>query len=352
MRMLASASLLMVIALAAPRSAAAETVRGPQSATEAPCRWSTEETAWLGPALSAWESATERLLGRPAEGLPWMVLFDQDCVWNVAEHAAAGGAEIADIGLRFRGAGIPVTVHRHLGTFVTPNDSKQLPTPTAATLMATDGRPFFVLALMRIWKERPDVAHDPDPTLWLTRVALHEMVHTLHLHHIAQNVERLHDRGPLPAQVGDDIVEDRFASNPTYRDAFLQERDLLYRAALADTDAEARRLGREALALADARRVKYFTGADAMFAELEDVFLTMEGVAEWFAFRAVPRPAGATRTALSAAHANLKNSWSQAEGLAMFLLIERLATSNWPSRVLGPIPPSPFAVLREATRDP
>lgn len=352
MRMVAPASLLMVLALALPRSAAADTVRGPQSATEAPCRWSTEETAWLGPALSAWEEATDRLLGRSVEGLPWMVLYDQDCVWNVAERAAAGGAEIADLALRFRGTRIPVTVRRHAGTFVTPDNKERLPAPMAATLMAVDGRPFFVLSLMRVWKARPDVAGDSEATLWLTQVALHEMVHTLHLHYIAQSVERLQDRGPLPAQVGDDIVEDRFDSNPAYRDAFLQERDLLYRAALADTDAEARRFGREALALADARRAKYFTGADAMFAELEDVFLTMEGVAEWFAFRAVPRPAEATRTALSAAHANLKNSWSQAEGLAMFLLIERLATSNWPSRVLGPIPPSPFGVLREATRDP
>ena len=41
------------------------------------------------------------------------------------------------------------------------------------------------------------------------------------------------------------------------------------------------------------------------------------------------------------------DSWSQQEGLVLFLLIDRLVP-NWQSRFLSPNFPSPFAVLREA----
>jgi hypothetical protein len=42
-----------------------------------------------------------------------------------------------------------------------------------------------------------------------------------------------------------------------------------------------------------------------------------------------------------------RNTWSQAEGLALFLLIDSMV-SDWRERVLGPSLASPFALLEEA----
>ena len=312
------------------------------------CTWSADESAWFAPALSTWEEASARLLGISSAHPPWIVLYDQDCVWQIAPRRRDPGAMNADLGLRFRGAVVPVTVRPYRKTFTTPDGTRRSPTPVAATMIARDGRPYFLLALMRLWRERPDVAADPQATDWLTRVALHEMVHTLHLDKIERAIERLEEQThAIPPELNDDVVEARFKDVDEYRRAFLEERDLFYRAALAADDAEARRLTRAALTLSQQRRSTYLVGDDAVLAELEEIFLAMEGVAEWFAFRAIPRSAEVTHAALEASRGNLKNSWSQAEGLALFLLIERFDVPKWQTRTLAPTPASPFTLLRE-----
>jgi hypothetical protein len=257
----------------------------------AECRWSAEDSAWFGPALDAWSTAAARLLDRRDEGVPRTVLYDASCTWTVGTDSPAGvDSTPKDIGLSFRGVPLLPRARAHGGTFEAPDGERRRPAPMAAALIARDGRPFVLLGLLSVWQEqRPDIASDPERARWLTGVALHEMVHTLHLHHIAAFVERLQARpGALAVNIGDDVVEETFRGGHAYRHAFFAERDLLYRAALARTDPEARGLATEALTLAATRRAKYFSDQNAAFADLERVFLTMEGMAEWFAFRAVP----------------------------------------------------------------
>jgi hypothetical protein len=279
-----------------------------------------------------------------------MVLYDDRCVWHIAPRETPSVADSVDTPLSFRGSPVVARASRHEGSVVAPDGESRPAAPIAVTLIASDERPFFLLSLMRVWLQRPDIQEDDERDAWLTRVALHEMVHTLHLHHVASRVARLAEKGPLPAHVSDDIIEDRFKDDAAYAKTFFEERDLLYRAARSANDAEARQLATKALALASARKATYFRGDQALLGDLEDVFLTMEGIAEWFAFRAIPRGADAEAAALAASHANLKNSWSQAEGLVLFLLIERFAPDGWQSRSLSVDAPSPFDLLGQGLR--
>jgi hypothetical protein len=61
----------------------------------------------------------------------------------------------------------------------------------------------------------------------------------------------------------------------------------------------------------------------------------------------VPRQAEADLAALDTARGDLTNAWSKAEGLPLFLLIERFDPPDWRARSLGPQPPSPFELLAE-----
>ncbi|MGH7630503.1 MAG: hypothetical protein ACREOF_14195 [Gemmatimonadales bacterium] len=83
-----------------------------------------------------------------------------------------------------------------------------------------------------------------------------------------------------------------------------------------------------------------------MYRELEDLFLTMEGVAGWAAYTLAERDPH-----LAAVEADAKaiasTAWVQGEGLVLFLLMNRMVP-DWRERVFGSEPASPFLLLEEA----
>jgi hypothetical protein len=99
------------------------------------------------------------------------------------------------------------------------------------------------------------------------------------------------------------------------------------------------------------RKERFFAGGKDGYSDLEGIFLAMEGLAMWVQYRTAREraPSGEewpkTFITLSERH----DAWSQAEGLALLVLIERLAPA-WHARFLAPDFPSPFTVLQEAVR--
>jgi hypothetical protein len=114
--------------------------------------------------------------------------------------------------------------------------------------------------------------------------------------------------------------------------AFNAENDLLYRAAADESKDEVRALAREALAMIKARQARWFTGDEAVFAQLDSMWLSMEGSGQWIAYAWLKDPKGGRLTAQEAVDKmrGRKRWWSQEEGLALFLVIDRLLPS-WPS---------------------
>ena len=86
------------------------------------------------------------------------------------------------------------------------------------------------------------------------------------------------------ADANDDVVQDRFGARPGYAAEYAAERDLFYQSAGAADD----RAARDGLAAAAdrmaQRRARWFTGGDALYAEADDVFLTLEGTGNWAAW--------------------------------------------------------------------
>lgn len=74
-------------------------------------------------------------------------------------------------------------------------------------------------------------------------------------------------------------------SDSAYCRAFLQEVELLYRAAFEPDTIPARAMTQEAIAMMSVRPERYFAGADAAYASLEDLFLNLEGIAKWTRFK-------------------------------------------------------------------
>lgn len=303
--------------------------------------------------LAAWQRASRASLGVGAGHIPWIVFFDETCVWHVNPDSGPStaipqdrpivGAPVAAGRRR-----VPVLGFRHGGMVRLPSGDEVPPQIMSFASTYADGNPFFVMAMPPIWRAEPRHRADPNLDVLVRCVFVHEMTHTLQTPAIGPRLDGAIAKQGLGDEVDDDIVQKRFGDRPGFREAYERERDLLYRAAATHDVRRRRALAAEALALMESRRSRYFTGADAGYGELEDLFLNMEGVAQWAAYRAAKQERLTGTDALAYMRRGGR-SWSQDEGLAIFLVVDSLVP-NWQSRVLGPNPPSVAALLAEAAR--
>jgi hypothetical protein len=311
---------------------------------------------WMEGVLELWRGVSARELGLGERPLPWVVFFDAGRVWHVNPEpglvpVVPEGEAAAAAAIRYGTAELPAIGFAHRGAVRLP-DGGEIP-PRLILFASTYGEaatPYFVMAMPEVWRATPRHADDPDLDALIAGVFLHEITHTQQARALGPRIDRLAARLGLPDdEVDDDLIQRRFGERPGHREAYERERDLLYAAAAAGTAAETRALARRALAAIRERRALWYRGEEAPFAELEEIFLDFEGVANWTAYR------GIVASGVPPARALLRlrgegRRWSQDEGLALFLVLERLG-APWRATVFSAEPVSAFAMLEAATGD-
>ena len=305
------------------------------AAPPAGCRPDPADIAWRDRALANWRVAERALLRLPPAPLPTVLMVDAHCTYT--GRADARG--------RLRWTAAP-----HGDPVLLPGGNKA---PVGPISFATaDAGGYFAMSLPSVWR-----AAGVTSGLGLERlmdgVMLHELMHSRQFYFANPALAELTRRFGLPADIGDDSLQARFEKDPAYRAAYEAERDMLYAAAAAPTDAEARALAAKALGLMRARRARWFIGADAKWLPLDDLFLDMEGLGQWLAYAWYRTPAGGAvgpAVALKEVRRG-KTQWTQDEGLALFLVVDRLA-SGWQRDAFAPRPPLAEALLARAATAP
>lgn len=324
---------------------------GAQPADPVTCRFPDSEVSWLQRALDGWDQVSREFLAMGPAPLPWIVLFDASCVWHLAgEPTAWIHAQPIPTSLTFRGDAVPVRATTHKGTLFLPSGAPMSVEMKASTSLYRNGRAaFVVMAMPSLWQTRGVSA--PTRAEYLQGVFSHEMTHIRLIVPISRLVNDLVRKNNLAYPVNDDQIQRDFQRVHGFEAAFNRERDLFYRAALDPHPGRRRDLTRAALKLVRDRHARFFTGATTAYAEIESLFLTMEGVGQWAAYRLNKARAGGNESeALRLVREN-RRYWSQDEGLALFLLIDALVP-GWQSRIFTESPASPFALLREAVDRP
>ncbi len=312
-----------------------------------PCTFPPGETAWLQRALDSWHLVSREFLLIEPSPLPWIVLFDASCVWHLSpDSTLSRDALPVQTALSFAGGLVPVRALRHKGTVHLPNGVPVSVEMRASTSLYRNGRgAFFVMAMPSVWQTKEVSA--PTRAEYLQGVFSHEMTHTRLLVDINRRVRELARKNDLVYPINDDVIQSEFRRAPAFEAAVKREREQFYRAALEPDPGKRRDLTAKGLDLVRARHARFFTGPTAVYAELEGLFLTMEGVGQWAAYRLLrTRAGGNDGEALRLVRDN-KKYWSQDEGLALFLLVDALVP-NWQARVFAPSPASPFVLLEEA----
>jgi len=320
------------------------------------CSLTDANTRWIQKALDGWRQVSRDFLRLNPKPLPWIVLFDEACTWHLNPEPTflPSGAKQVETSLSFAGQPVPVHALSHSGTVQFPNGATIPAGVMAAAFPYRNGESaFYALALLDLWRKHPQASQDPNLEERILSVTLHEMVHTRQLPQVRRRVVALGKQYSLPSQVNDDIIETQFKGVPGFREAFEAERDLFYRAVVAPNVAKRRTLVARALLAARDRRARFFKGANKPYEELEDLFLNMEGAAEWarFKFHQASQRQPRSDAQIIDFLRGKQNDWAQDEGLALFLLLEKLVP-RWQEKALDFKVVSPFVLLEDAINMP
>jgi hypothetical protein len=281
------------------------------------------DRVWLGRTAATWKMVRSHSLRLPPAKLPWMVVFDRECVYNINPNEKYSPAPGFGYVLKLGNETVSVRSRNHAGTVDLP-DGASIPARVIsfAANYDSDSRSFFTAALPSVWERDDYLRSEPRLASLVRAVYIHELTHTYHRNFFAR-LSAIEKTLAGVEKFDDDIVQNQFGRDEAFRDMYLSEIASAQKALLSPSRRDRKVAAKELLQAINDRRAKYYTGNNAKYAEIEDIFLTMEGVANWAGYRA------ALADGLSDADAQrlIRRSgkfWSQEEGILLFLLIDSL----------------------------
>jgi len=298
----------------------------PAGAQTAPaCALSATDQAWLDQAMTAWNYTSRDITGIGRVKRITAVFFDSTCVVKSAT-AMNGGPNRWEAAL-------------HGGKVPMPGGETMAPGVTSFAMSEKGGDDnYFVMSTPSIWSQALKSSNGLGSLeLLMTAVVLHEATHVAQMPTYGKQIGRVATANQLPEDFNDDSIQMRFEKEAPFKESIGREVDLFLAAATARDRATAIRLGREARGLMKARQARWYIGKDSYLTELEDVFLTMEGSAQWAAHQWLVDPKGGAvdpRVAFGSFAWHGK-WWSQNEGFAAFMALERLAPGKWRRTAFG-----------------
>jgi hypothetical protein len=307
-----------------PALAACATVApAPQTASSSfhgDCAPALDDRAWLDASMDAWNYSADKITGVGQVTSIRAVFFDAQCLVT-STTAMNGGPQ-------------HWTATRHNGQVQVPN-GPTIPAGVISFAMGGEDAEQFVMSMPSVWR----AANKSDNGLGslenlMTAVVIHEATHVAQIPTYGKRIGALAEANKLPEDFNDDSIQARFESNAGFAASMKRETALLFAAADAATVAESKQLAREARALMRARQQRWFTGADSYLVAAEDIWLTMEGSAQWAAYRWAVDPLGG---AVPPERTQFRTGrwWSQVQGFALFLALDRLSAGSWQRHAFG-----------------
>ena len=316
----------------------------------AQCESKLEETVWLEATIKAWKKVRSDSLKLPPSKLPWLVLFNEKCVFNINPSAKLfknpSGVQPQIRSL----AGEEVAVYSapHDGKITLP-DAQVIPAQliSFAANYDSDKSSFFVAALPAIWAKAEHLRAEKNLETLVRAVYVHELTHTYHGSFFAR-LSEIEKELKDADNFDDDIVQNTFGKNEQFRKAYIDEIAMANTVADEPDLRQKRVAAKQLLNAIKKRRGDHYKGENKKFEEIEDIFLTMEGVANWAGYRSAIADGLSPQIASRLIRRGGKY-WSQEEGILLFLVIDSLLP-KWQELAFGRQRVSILDLLERAVR--
>ena len=314
---------LVVVVAAAACATTPQAVQPPSAPPRPACVMPEGDRAWIERALEAWRFTSREITGIGSVPNFKAILFSAECVLTSDDALSSPSSQ-----------GVTWSAARHGGQIALP-DGSQIPAGVTSFASGKNGLTYFVMATPSVWTAA-GIGSGPGLERMLVAVLLHEASHVAQIGPYGPRLGALIERYSLPDSFNDNAVQERFRDNEELAASVRRESELFLAAAAAANDAEARRLAQEARELMRARQRRWQVGDDAYLIEAEDLWLTFEGSGQWAAYQWLIHPAGGAVPAAEALPRYAQGrQWSQTEGFAVVMALDRLAGPGWKRHAFG-----------------
>jgi len=286
--------------------------------------------------FAAWELVSKKIYGiktlQPVE----FVFFDSTHVYSTSKVSIPNG-ELVE-GPKMFGDTLPWKKAIHHGELTLP-DTQVIPLGLMSFAAPLDGtRAFFVMPLPDYWEASGVSSKELGLENLIIGVFLHEFSHTQQMRNFGKQLSFYEQNNSFEVDFSDDIIQDYFEKDSIYQARFRDETRLFYLASQAKDKASLKKMTTLGLDLLESRQKDYFTGAYSNLQEIDDFFLTMEGIGQYSMYAWFIHPKGG-KLSKEKALAGVRRGrkwWSQEEGLALFLILDRLSNpTKWSASMFG-----------------
>lgn len=284
--------------------------------------------------FSAWELVSDIYqlqLVKPVEFL----LFDENYVYSTSSLSIQNGESVEgpnlmNLQLNWKRA-------RHNGNLTLPDGTTISVGPAAfASENSKGGMPFFVMPLPSFWQSIGLKSEHMGLEDVVTGIFLHEFSHTQQMQNFGRKITFYEQENELTNEFDDDIVQRIFQKDPVFTEAYTKEIAFMYD--LIDNNSYNVALLKRGLQLMDSRQNTFFAGSYSPLKDIEELFLTMEGLGQYTMYLWLTHPLGGAldrKIAITGVRRN-KKWWSQDYGFALFLLLEQAENSkSWGKDMFG-----------------
>lgn len=278
--------------------------------------------------FDAWQLVSKKIYRIHTTKAVDFVFFDEKNVYATSSLSIPKGKAI--VGPSLAGKAMNWKVAEHGDTLTLPDGRRVEVGIMSFTAPSSHGNPFFVMPLPSFWKTAGVTSKELGFENLLTGIFLHEFSHSQQVLNFGKRIAQFEKMNAFDVEMNDDIVQALFKNDSSYKAVFDAERRLLYQLATATTSSSIDI--QDVFANVRKRQHDYFTGKYTSLKEIEEVFLTMEGLGQHAMYAWLVHPQGG-KLPKELAIAGVRRGgkwWSQDEGLALFLLLEqKIPSSKW-----------------------
>ncbi|MBS1755099.1 MAG: hypothetical protein JST34_13730 [Bacteroidetes bacterium] len=256
------------------------------------------------------------------------IFFDDSLVYTTSTTSTSKSKAID--GPSLAGRKTKWLVQPHFNQIFLPDGQILQPGIYSFAAPGKNGKPFFVMPLLSYWKQKGVESNELGLNKLVTGIFLHEFSHSQQMKGLGKLANELEAQHSYDVEFTDNIIQDYFVDDSAYKKLFSEEITLFYKAFEEGTAQQFLQQKDSALRILQKRHDRYLKEKGAHFIQLDNLFLTMEGLGQYLMYKWLVHPEGGgidNRTALAGVRRGGKN-WSQEEGLALFLCMERMKQSN------------------------
>ena len=287
--------------------------------------------------FKAWKFTSTQLFRIPTTTVVDFIFFDSAYVYTTSGITGKQGTDMP--GPSVTGARRKWMKKLHKGALLLPDSSK---VPIGLMSFASGGIPgghaFFVMPLPSYWVSTGLTSAELGLDNLITGVFLHEFSHTQQMQNFGKRIHDFETTMDTGYEFSDDIVQDIFRNDSAYTRRFRQETESIFSAAAISDKLARDRAALRALEQLKQRQSNYFVNQRGTLKQVDDLFLTMEGLGQYamYAWLTHPKGAGIAADKAIAGVRRGKKQWSQDEGFALFLLLSRYAPAKkWAPQMFG-----------------